>query len=214
MSSEFYKAVSAVVALSLSVCAICGASEYVKPCPSCHRYLCGECQSVCRGCEADEQLGMIQPVPSNPSEPSEPSEPSNPSDQPEREPGLPLEAIQMMTSTGDLYVWHTLERGTMPFKGMIFPSRDQWKTVETILMTYIQFTTSSHSIQKPIHGWRYLVGRAHHVHSNRATVQTDYMMVWDAVEGWSRHIVTYYDQTPMPHHKNVFYPLPLPLRFD
>lgn len=202
MSSEsFYQVVSRVVALSIAVCAVCGSHDRVQACPTCHRQLCDMCtMDTCKGCDADVEFESGEGVRSFPLYGVRMDEPG--------------ESLRMVTSTGDLMVWHYMEKGTLPLRDLVFPSKDQWKTVESILMTYILFTTSSVSIHKPIPGYRYLVGSAHHVYSNRASARTDYIMVWDPEYDWGRYMVTYYDQSPMRHDKNVFYPLPLPLQFE
>ena len=128
-------------------------------------------------------------------------------------------AMRFHAKTEDLMVWHYMEMGMIPHPGLMFPSKTQWKTVESILMSYIQYTTSNQGIQSPILGYKYLVGSAPHRYPNGAYAQTDYIMMYEynlttETKEWMRYMVTYYDQTPMRHDKNVFYPLPLPLQFD
>ena len=114
---------------------------------------------------------------------------------------------------------HQIEANTVPFHGIPYPDRFQWKQVEDILMSHIQFTVSADGIQKPILDARYLVGRVQHRFVNRSVATTDYMMVYEEnkytrMYEWRRYMSTYYHKSPMPHDVNLFYPYPLPLQFE
>ena len=114
---------------------------------------------------------------------------------------------------------HLIERNTLPFHGIPYPSTSQWKQVEQILVSHIQFTTSSEGIQKPRPNMRYLVGRVNHRFTNRAVATTDYLMVYEqnphtGSYEWMRYVSTYYDKSAIPHDANIFYPYPLPLQFE
>lgn len=114
---------------------------------------------------------------------------------------------------------HLIEKNTLPFHGITYPNDSHWKQVEHILMSHIQFTTSSEGIQEPKTNTRYLVGRVNHRFTNQAVATTDYLMVYErnpytGTYEWSRYIATYYDKSPIPHDVNPFYPYPLPLQFE
>ena len=197
--------VLAIMATMALVCAICGSSDEIIPCLLCDLPRCETCMNediACKGCQMGEQLEWD----SEQSEQSKKSEESKQSEETKQVSRIELYSPQVDVS-------HYIETGMLPFHGILYPTLEQWDSVKAILLTYIQFTTSSQGIKSPMEGRKYLVGHVPHRFPNRVWAHTDYIMMYDKKE-WKRFIVTYYDQSPMRHDKNVFYPLPLPLQFD
>jgi hypothetical protein len=108
-----------------------------------------------------------------------------------------------------------IEPGTILYHGIPQPSLDEWKYAEQVLDNYIIFTGSDSGHSKPIPGFRYVVGR--YTHSDLVGLVTDYMLSYEPDEndvyGWTRYVSTYYNQSPMPYHANIFYPHQFPLCF-
>jgi hypothetical protein len=140
----------------------------------------------------------------------------------EEEPGL-LPAPMVFEEFGPAHTSHPdypqeyVEPGTMIFRAIQYPTEDEWRYAGMVLESHIMFTTSDAGPQSPHPYTKYLVGRVYY--SSPTSITTDYMMAYEhdprdpSKMMWIKYMVTYYNQSPIPHEKNVFYPYPLPLRF-
>jgi hypothetical protein len=112
-----------------------------------------------------------------------------------------------------------LETGVRRFEGLMYPTYLEWKNAENILLSHIQFTTSSYGIQQPWLFTKYLIGQMIHRFPNHSTLTTDYMLAYepDIVNPgsyvWRKYMSTYYNKSPLPYDENIFFPYPLPLQF-
>ena len=117
----------------------------------------------------------------------------------------------------NFHPYEYVEHGTMIFRPIQYPTYDEWKYAEQVLMSQIMFCTSDAGIQTPKVGKMYLVGRVYY--SAPTSITTDYMLSYeeDLVNPheyvWVNYMSTYYNQSPMPHDENVFYPYGLPIIF-
>jgi hypothetical protein len=143
----------------------------------------------------------------------------------EQEPGLlprPM-VFQEFAPKGGVTAWNVrypqeyVEHGTMIFRPIQYPSEEEWRYASQVLESQILFTTSDAGPQPPQVYTTYLVGRVYY--SSPTSITTDYMMSYERNPRnssefiWVKYMATYYNKSPMPHEKNVFYPYPLPLRF-
>jgi hypothetical protein len=140
----------------------------------------------------------------------------------EKEPGLPVLSQPMVFvafgsgPSHPAYPQEYVEHGTIVFRPIWYPSEDEWKYARQVLESHILFTTSDMGPQPPRPFTRYLVGRQYY--SSPTSITTDYMLSYERHPQnpsefiWIKYMATYYNQSPMPHEKNVFYPYPLPLR--
>ena len=112
-----------------------------------------------------------------------------------------------------------LETGVRRFDGLLYPTYLEWKHAQNILISHIQFTTSSYGIQQPWLFTKYLVGQMIHRFANHSSLTTDYMFAYepDPVNPghyvWIKYMSTYYNKSPCPYDENIFFPYPLPLQF-
>lgn len=110
-----------------------------------------------------------------------------------------------------------VEHGTMMFRPIPYPSYEEWKYAEQILMSHIMFCTSDSGFQSPQVGRMYLVGRVYY--SAPTSITTDYMLSYEHDPAnpheyvWVKYMSTYFNQSPMPYDENVFYPYALPIIF-
>ena len=117
----------------------------------------------------------------------------------------------------NFHPYEYVEHGMMMFRPIQYPSYDEWKYAEQVLMSQIMFCTSDDGLQSPQEGMKYLVGRVYY--SAPTSITTDYMLSYehDLVNPsqyiWVKYMSTYFNQSQMPYDKNMFYPYPLPLIF-
>lgn len=233
------------IPLSLALCAICRSADLVIPCLTCNRPQCEECFSKeedllrsCKGCRMEQDLEM-DPVLSSDDPFSFMEEPEQeleqePEQEPEQELEQELEQEVMIPPRPALQLhlgmmYHPnhpnagpieyLETGVRRFEGLMYPTYLEWKNAENILLSHIQFTTSSYGIQQPWLFTKYLIGQMIHRFPNHSTLTTDYMLAYepDAVNPgsyvWRKYMSTYYNKSPLPYDENIFFPYPLPLQF-
>ena len=226
------------VTLMMTLCAICGSADLVIPCLTCERPQCEECFSkeddllrTCKGCLLEKALcldeeDLLAPVPVEEEEEEEEEEEKEQEDMsvgtvpPPPPPALQLHLGYMFhPSHRNAHPREYMERGVHPFSTMSYPTYNEWKHAENILVSHIMFTTSSTGIQRPRVDIMYLVGQLVHRFMNQTTLTTDYMMRFeeDIVNPghyiWVKYISTYYSRSPLPYNENIFYPYPLPLQF-
>jgi hypothetical protein len=182
----------------------------------------------------EEEEKQEEEQPEQPEEPEEPEQPEEKQEEPEepeepeeeeQEPGLlprPM-VFQEFAPKGGVTAWNVhypqeyVEHGTMIFRPIQYPSEDEWRYAGQVLESQILFTTSDMGPQPPRLYTKYLVGRVYY--SSPTSITTDYMLSYERNPRnssefiWVKYMATYYNQSPMPHEKNVFYPYPLPLRF-
>jgi hypothetical protein len=107
-----------------------------------------------------------------------------------------------------------VEPGTLLSRPIWHPSESDWRYATQVLESHILFTTSSAGLQPPVLYMKYLVGK---VFDPFTGTIIEYMLSYEPHPKnpchyvWFRHITTYYQASPMPSEKNIFYPYPLPL---
>jgi hypothetical protein len=222
-----------MIPLSLALCAICRSADLVIPCLTCERPQCEACFSkeddrlrTCKGCRVEKELEMDWDPLVDPEFPEMDSESESEEEEEEEVLSYPPPPT-LQPHLGYLYhpshpnarpVEH-LETGLRPFPGILYPSYDDWKHAETILVSHIHFTTSSMGFQPPRVDTRYLVGQMIHRFANHSTLTTDYMLCYEADLAnpgryvWQKYMSTYYNRSPIPYDENIFFPYPLPLAF-
>ena len=199
---------------------------------------------ICRGCRMDKELEMNKGEEEEEEEEKEKEDCMNPWMKPdavvesEYVPGLPLVSVASVASVASAppalklhlgYMYHPrhqnahpieyMEKGVYRFEGMLYPTFQEWKHAEHILMSHIMFTSDSMGVVQPCMEQMYLVGQMIHRFVNHATLTTDYMLSYESdpvnpcQNIWVKYISTYYSKSPMPYDENIFYPYPLPLQF-
>jgi len=200
----------------------------------------------CKGCRMEHDLNMNFPVDFPSGTPLEEQEPEQeepeqeePEQEPEQEPEeepeeeekqevvIPPPRPALQLHLGMMYhpnhpnagPIEYLETGVRRFEGLMYPTYLEWKNAENILLSHIQFTTSSYGIQQPWLFTKYLIGQMIHRFPNHSTLTTDYMLAYepDIVNPgsyvWRKYMSTYYNKSPLPYDENIFFPYPLPLQF-
>lgn len=209
------------------MCSICGTQDLILPCLTCYRRQCETCVksayslTECEGCRLERVLAMDEDTEFWNVREQEDEEDKEDKDA-EEEPGL-LPAPMVFEEFGPAHVsdpdypQEYVEPGTMIFREIPYPTEDEWRYAGQVLESHILFTTSDAGPQQPHPYTKYLVGRVYY--SSPTSITTDYMMSYEhdprnpSKMIWIKYIATYYNQSPMPHEKNAFYPYPLPLRF-
>ena len=219
------------IPLTMTLCAICNSSNMVIPCLTCYRAQCEDCFSKeedekrsCKGCQMVRELNMNQEHDFHIPEQSDQDQDQD-QDQSDQDQEVILPVPTARLHLGNVYhpshrnfhPYEYVEHGTMIFRPIQYPSYDEWKYAEQVLMSQIMFCTSDDGIQSPKVRKMYLVGRVYY--SAPTSITTDYMLSYehDPVNLheyiWVRYMSTYYNKSPMPHDENVFYPYPLPIIF-
>lgn len=227
------------IPLSMTLCAICCSADLVIPCLACHRPQCEECFSreddllrTCKACRMEKELEMDkESVKWNPmldvdTDDEEEEEVDFPDDIPQwRDSAPPPPSFRphlgyMVHPSHPLaHPVEYIERGLLPFDGILYPTQEEWKHAENILFSHIQFTSGHNGYYVPHLDKRYLIGQMIHRFPNLSTVTTDYMLAYEedlANPGhylWRKYMATYYNKSPLPYDQNIFFPWPLPLAF-
>jgi len=134
----------------------------------------------------------------------------------EEEPGrMVLFSSFTVSSPHPDYPQECVEQGTMIFRPIVYPSEEEWRYASQVLESHILFTASDAGLSQPHPYARYLVGGVYD--AAPTSITTDYMLSYEhdprnpSKMIWIKYMATYYNQSPMPHEKNVFYPYRLPL---
>jgi hypothetical protein len=209
-------------------CSICGTHELLLPCLACGRRQCEDCLldtcasgDTCEGCRLEHFLSMDGPLEEDTALCSSSSEDSSLCSSDSLEPGLvappqPDQRVPWEYGQDTRCPREFVEPGTMFFRRTYYPSEEEWKYTSQVLESHILFTTSDAGPQQPQPYTMYLVGRSYH--SSPTSMTTDYMLAYEhhprnpQTFQWMRYMATYYNKSPMPHEKNVFYPYPLPIQ--
>lgn len=215
------------------ICSLCNTESLVLPCVTCHRPQCETCfftlspsKKSCEGCRLERFLEMDRETEYRgfqfDEEVKEEEGKEEGKEEEEAEPGnsyppMVFEEFGPGPSHPD-YPQEYVEAGTIIFRPILYPTEEDWKYATQILESQILFTTSDSGPQPPQLYTRYLVGRIYHSYPTSMT--TDYMLSYEHHPHrpsefiWIKYMATYYNKSPMPHEKNMFYPHPLPLRFS
>lgn len=222
------------IPLAMTLCAICRSADLVIPCQTCHRAQCQDCFSTeedairsCKGCRMERELNMDQELDFDPTlemvlnEEEEQEEEKEQPVTPQAPPPPPTAQLHLGNMYHPAHVnfrpYEYVEHGTMIFRPIQYPTYDEWKYAEQVLMSQIMFCTSDSGIQSPKVGKMYLVGRVYY--SSPTSITTDYMLSYEHDPAnpheyvWVKYMSTYFNQSPMPHDENMFYPYALPIIF-
>ena len=230
MSAITIPMIMTIIPLSMALCVICRSSGLVIPCLSCDRPQCEECFSkeddllrTCKACRMEQELEMDKEQ-WNPmldvDTDDEEEEEDDYEDFPDAPPSLrPHLGYMVHPSHPSAHPVEHMERGLLPFDGILYPTQEEWKHAENILVSHIQFTTGHQGYHVPHIDRLYLIGQMIHRFPNLSTVTTDYMLAYeeDMVNPghylWRKYMSTYYNKSPIPYDQNIFFPYPLPLAF-
>ena len=215
------------------ICSICATRDLVLPCLTCGRPQCETCffhaseeeKKQCQGCRLEKWLEMDQEhdvwsveglEEEGKEEEGKEEEGKEEEGKEEEEPGrMVLFSSFTVSSPHPDYPQECVEQGTMIFRPIVYPSEEEWRYASQVLESHILFTASDAGLSQPHPYARYLVGRVYD--ATPTSITTDYMLSYEhdprnpSKMMWIKYMATYYNQSPMPHEKNVFYPYRLPL---
>ncbi len=142
-----------------------------------------------------------------------PSDSLSPS--PSDSPASPASSLSPASFSCPDYPQEYVEQGTMIFRPMVYPSEEEWRYASQVLENRILFTSSDAGLSQPQPYTKYLVGRVYD--ATPTSITTDYMLSYEhdprnpSTMIWIKYMATYYNKSPIPHEKNMFYPYRLPL---